>query len=332
MSLSKKEDLVDFLRNNPGYLKWGNERVAKQFGYDESEVGLAKQILLRKYPLTPEDVFKTHGIEKYTFYDPTIANQGITGINNAEYQEFLKWKQSQVKEPVVEVNNRTKGLTPYKGNPDNVLVIGDIHCPFDLDDYLKFCYEQQVKFDCGTIVFIGDIIDNHYSSFHTSELDTIGPNREFDYALERVQQWYSVFPNATVILGNHDRIIHRQAKASGISDRWFKSLSDALKTPNWNFVESIVINGVNYNHGEGGTASTRMKNELQSQVQGHIHSEAYVEYSCGANHRVFGVQVGCGVNRKSYAFAYGKDGKKPMISCGVVLDKGQLPLIIPMNL
>ena len=48
----------------------------------------------------------------------------------------------------------------------NVLVIGDIHEPFTLEGYLEFCKEQYDRFNCDTVVFIGDIIDNAFSSFH----------------------------------------------------------------------------------------------------------------------------------------------------------------------
>jgi hypothetical protein len=304
-------ELESFLKENPGYLKWNPEKLADKLKVKLSDV---------------QDAFRS--------LKGNRAPKELVSISQEDYEKYLKFLESNKKEEVVEKpSSRIKGLTPFtSGDKNNVLVIGDIHEPFCLDDYLNFCRYTQEQFNCGTVIFIGDIIDNHYSSFHTSELDTTGPNAEFDHALKRIQEWYVIFPEATVILGNHDRIIHRQAKASGISDRWFKSLSDALKVPNWKFVESIVINDINYNHGEGGTATTRMKNELQSQVQGHLHSEAYVQYACGLNHKVFGMQVGCGIDRRSYAFAYGKDSKKPFIGCGVVLNNGELPIVIPMKL
>jgi hypothetical protein len=304
-------ELESFLKENPGYLKWNPEKLADKLKVKLSDV---------------QDAFRS--------LKGNRAPKELVSISQEDYEKYLKFLESNKKEEVVEkLSSRIKGLVPFtSGDKNNVLVIGDIHEPFCLDDYLNFCRYTQEQFNCGTVIFIGDIIDNHYSSFHTSELDTTGPNAEFDHALKRIQEWYAIFPEATVILGNHDRIIHRQAKASGISDRWFKSLSDALKVPNWKFVESIVINDINYNHGEGGTATTRMKNELQSQVQGHLHSEAYVQYACGLNHKVFGMQVGCGIDRRSYAFAYGKDSKKPFIGCGVVLNNGELPIVIPMKL
>jgi hypothetical protein len=89
---------------------------------------------------------------------------------------------------------------------------------------------------------------------------------------------------------------------------------------------------VNINHGEGGTARAKMKKELQSQIQGHLHSDFYVDYIVGKNFRIFGMQVGSGVDHHSYAMSYGKNFKKPAIGCGVLLNKGTLPIVIPMLL
>jgi hypothetical protein len=46
----------------------------------------------------------------------------------------------------------------------------------------------------------------------------------------------------------------------------------------------------------------------------------------------FAMQVGCGVDRKSYAMAYGKHFKKPQINVGVVLEGGRYGIIEPMRL
>ena len=84
-----------------------------------------------------------------------------------------------------------------------------------------------------------------------------------------------------------------------------------LETPGWTFTESLEIDNVLYVHGEGGTARTRCKLDMQSVVQGHLHTQAYVEYQVGRKSRVFGMQVGCGINHETYAMAYAKAGKKP---------------------
>jgi hypothetical protein len=89
---------------------------------------------------------------------------------------------------------------------------------------------------------------------------------------------------------------------------------------------------VQYIHGEGGTARSKCKADLMSTVQGHLHTQAYTEFVVGQNYRIFGCQVGCGIDHKSYAMAYAKYGKKPAIGCMVVLDNGNTPINLLMNL
>jgi hypothetical protein len=230
-------------------------------------------------------------------------------------------------------NKDLEKLQPYNlGNPNNILIIGDLHAPFNLPNYLEFCLEQQKKFKCGTVVFIGDVIDNHYSSYHESDPDGMSAGDELDVAINELQKYYKVFPKASVIIGNHDRLVYRKAFTGGVSRRWIKEYKEVLRVPNWDFVESLDLFDVNINHGEGGTARAKMKKELQSQIQGHLHSDLYVDFIVGKNFRIFGMQVGCGIDNKSYAMAYGKHFKKPAIGCGVLLNKGTLPIVIPMQL
>jgi len=199
-----------------------------------------------------------------------------------------------------------------------ILVIGDIHAPFTLDGYLEFCEDMYARYNCNQVIFIGDIIDNHYASFHATDPDGMGGGDELDVAIEHVKLWSESFPVADVCIGNHDRIIMRKAFDSQIPSRWIKSYNEVLGT-NWNWVEQIVYDDVQYIHGEGGTARTKSKNDMMSTVQGHIHTQAYVEWSVGKMFKIFGMQVGCGIDSKSYAAAYAKNFKKQAIGCGVVI-------------
>jgi UDP-2,3-diacylglucosamine pyrophosphatase LpxH len=215
---------------------------------------------------------------------------------------------------------------------ENVLVVGDLHEPFCLEEYFDFCLETYYKYGCNKVVFIGDIIDNHFSSFHDTDPDGLSAGDELEFAIKRLKKWHDAFPNAYVTIGNHDRLMMRKAFSAGLSKRWIRDYKDVLECPTWNFVDEIEINDVLYIHGEGGQARARIKNEMQSIVQGHIHTSAYVEWNVGAKYRVFGMQVGSGIDRHSYAMAYGKNFKKPVISCGVVLSDGKLPIVVPMDL
>lgn len=202
---------------------------------------------------------------------------------------------------------------------NRVLVIGDLHEPFNLDGYLDFCKEQYNIHNCNKVVFIGDVIDNHYSSYHEADPDGIGGGDELDMAIKKIAKWYKAFPDAYVTIGNHDRIIMRKAFSSAIPKKWLKSYKDVLETPKWDFVDRVVIDDVQYIHGEGGTARTKCRADMMSTVQGHLHTQAYTEWYVGQNFKVFGMQVGCGIDHDSYAMAYAKRGKKPAIGCGVVI-------------
>ena len=200
-----------------------------------------------------------------------------------------------------------------------ILVIGDIHAPFELDGYFEFCKETYANYNCNQVIFIGDLIDNHYSSFHATDPDGLGGATELEYAIDDIKKWYKEFPVADVLIGNHDRIIMRKAFDSAIPKQWIKSFNEVLGTPEWNWTERIVYDNIQYVHGEGGTARTKAKNDMQSTVQGHIHTQAYTEWMVGRNFRVFGMQVGCGVDGDSYAAAYAKNFKKQAIGCGVII-------------
>ena len=97
-----------------------------------------------------------------------------------------------------------------------ILVIGDIHAPFTLPEYLDFCKEMYARHNCNQVIFIGDIIDNHYSSFHATDPDGMGGGDELDLAIKHVKKWSKAFPKADVCIGNHDRIIMRKAFDSQI--------------------------------------------------------------------------------------------------------------------
>lgn len=219
-----------------------------------------------------------------------------------------------------------------KTDKSNILIIGDLHEPFCVDGYLEFCKTTYEHYKCNEVIFIGDIIDNHYSSYHETSADGMGGADELELAIKKISKWYKEFTDATVIIGNHDRLIMRKAQTSAIPSKWIKSYQEVLEVPNWNFTERYVLNGVQYIHGEAGTARTKCRADMMNTVQGHLHTQAYCENYVGANYRIFGMQVGCGINHESYAMAYAKAGKKPAVGCGVVLNDGKTPINIMMEL
>jgi len=216
----------------------------------------------------------------------------------------------------------------------NLLIIGDLHEPFCLDGYLEWCLEQFKIYNCNHVIFIGDIIDSHGFSYHEPDPDGLSAGNELKLAIKNVQKWYKAFEGVPVdvCIGNHDRMAARKAMTGGIPSAWIRSYNEVLGTPDWNWVESVVYDDVLYEHGEGGRAQTKAKNNLMSSVCGHTHTEAYCRWYVGKRYRIFGMQVGCGVDAKTYAAAYAKNFKKQAIGCAVVLNNGTLPINLLMPL
>lgn len=264
----------------------------------------------------------------YTKLDKEAAQVLLGDEFNVTPRTIRTWAR---KMRLVESPHKLKlsGVVQDKGH--NILVIGDLHEPFCLDGYLEFCKLQYDKFDCTEVVFIGDVIDNHYSSYHETDADGMGGGEELQLAITKLAKWFKTFPVATVVIGNHDRLIMRKAQTSAIPKAWIKDYKEVLGVPTWNFVERKVIGEVQYVHGEAGTARTKCKADMMSTVQGHLHTQAYTDWFVGINYKIFGSQVGCGIDHESYAMAYAKAGRKPVIGCLVVLN-GSQPINIMMNL
>jgi predicted phosphodiesterase len=233
--------------------------------------------------------------------------------------------------------NEIKHIKRLRNNEQRILVIGDLHAPFIKKGYLEHAKNIYNKYNCNKVIFIGDCIDSHYSSFHAPDPDGYSAGDELQRAIDDIAKWYDAFPVADVCIGNHDAIICRKAFDAGISNKWIKSYSEVLNTPNWQWDEHYIYNNVYYVHGTGSSgfkgAYNRMVNWGFSVVQGHLHTECSIMWKVDSSNRLFSMQIGCGVDDKSYAMAYAKNfTKKYIISVGVVLDNGRLPILEPMIL
>jgi hypothetical protein len=237
----------------------------------------------------------------------------------------------------VKLTGREIGLIrKLRNDSRRLLVVGDLHAPFIREGYLEFCQKMYEEYNCNEVLFIGDLIDNHYSSYHEQDPDGYSAGEELERAIDAVQAWYKIWPKAKVCIGNHDAIISRKTYSSGISKKWVKEYPEVLGTPGWEFANEHIIDGVLYTHGTGCSGkgiNKRVREWQTSIVQGHIHTEAFVDWYCNKDKRLYGVQVGCGVDDRSYAMAYAKNfTKKYIVSCAVILDNGKLPIVLPMEL
>lgn len=295
-------ELIKFLLKKPGYLKKSVKEVNKSLksNYSKKEFLSAKANVRSRF--------------KANAYNP--ENHVL----------------SPVEEKRLAISSR---FINY--NKNNILIIPDTHFPFEREGSLEFLKEVQKEYKCGQIVHIGDVIDNAYSSFHESNPDGHSAADELEYAIEHLKPFYDTFPKAKVCLGNHDMIINRKAFSSGLSKRWIKGLDEVLETPGWTYDLEHEIFGVLFTHGIGtsgaNAAYNKALNRRMSVVQGHLHSEASIRWNVSKTDIIFGMQVGCLVDDRKYAFDYAKaNPRKFIISCGVLLNSGKQPIIIPMNI
>lgn len=217
-----------------------------------------------------------------------------------------------------------------------VLVIGDSHLPAVHPGYLAFCRDLEAQHKCDTVIHIGDFLDYTAISFHAKNPEMPGPEDEAELAYDAMRPWVRAFPKLTVTWGNHDLRVLRLAADAGIPKRFIREFADAWDTPGWTWLNDIVVDDVFYTHGTGcggeHPAFNLMKKALMSCCIGHVHHAAGIKWRANPTRRIFGMDVGTGVDDRAMAFAYAKDNPiRSMLSAGVVLDGVPQHFIMPIG-
>jgi len=213
-----------------------------------------------------------------------------------------------------------------------------LHQPFTRKDYLDFCIETYKKYRCSKVTFIGDLVDHHGISYHEKDPDGMSPGFEFEASKKSLRSWYRAFPEADWVIGNHDALIARKTQTMGLPSAFMRPLQEVYGCPaGWRVGFTFVYGNTLVKHGTGSSgdagAFTSMLHEGMNIVQGHIHTASGVRYHASEKRLLWAMQLGWGADRHAYAFAYGRDFKrKPIVNCGVELENGTLPVVIPMHL
>jgi hypothetical protein len=217
-----------------------------------------------------------------------------------------------------------------------VLAIPDLQAPFVHRDFLEFIQTVAQTERPDVVVNLGDEVDYHCLSDYDHDPDGLSPGDELKSAIVELKKWYKAFPNVHVCVSNHGQRPYRRAFKAGIPRRMLRDYAEFLEAPSgWAWADSWEFDGVIYEHGEGQSgragALKAAEGNMQSTVIGHLHSWAGIQYSANAKHLIFGFNVGCGIDKDAYAFAYGKVFKaKPILGCGIIEDG--IPRFIPMLL
>lgn len=219
---------------------------------------------------------------------------------------------------------------------NTTLIIGDLHAPYMHQDAVAFLKQVKKKYKPNDIVFMGDEVDAHATSYHEHDPDLPSAGDELRLAIKQLQPLYKLFPKAVVIESNHGSLVYRKALSAGLPSSVIKGYREILSAPKgWTWKYDHIINtqlgDVYCHHGKSGTWEKLSKNMAMSAVQGHFHNKFYVSYWSSPNGLYWDANAGCLVDNKSRSMAYGKNNlQKPIVGCLVIVN-GK-PELVPMFL
>jgi hypothetical protein len=218
----------------------------------------------------------------------------------------------------------------------SILVISDLHTPYEHPDAVAFLAACKNKYKPDTIVCIGDEADFHALSYHESNPDLAAAGQELDEAIEHLKPIYNLFPKCTVIESNHGSMVLRKALTGGIPKKALRNYNEVLEAPKgWKWVDDIVIQTdtgpVYFCHGKSSSPGKLASLYGCSTVQGHFHEKAQLNYISTPERLMFDMHIGCLANDKSLALQYNKiNPKRPIVSIAIIING--IPSLIPMAL
>ncbi len=213
------------------------------------------------------------------------------------------------------------------GNGERVLILGDTHCPCMRPGYIEFLKDIEEAWGTTRTVHIGDLSDMAALSFHTKHPTLKNVLGEWEEAREQIAELTAAFPNVDLLTGNHCALPARVALEAGIPPEFLRSQKDLFDLPDgWTVYPryyKLEIDNCLYFHGDSGksTSINNAKDHFMSCINGHRHAQAGVTYYANKHARVFGMQVGCGVDDTRLALDYGQRyNAKSILGCGVVIE------------
>lgn len=218
-----------------------------------------------------------------------------------------------------------------------ILVISDLHAPYNHPDAAAFLKAIKKKYKPTRVISTGDEADYHGISFHDHDPDLDSPGKELQKCIDALKPIYKLFPNVEVLESNHGSLVTRKAMATGLTRKFFRAPGEILEAPKgwtWHFDISLTLpNGYPcyFHHSKGANVLKNSQAMGSSFVQGHHHEKLEIQYWGNPNALHFGLTAGCLVDDSALAMAYNKNNlKRPVIGCAIILDS--LPILIPMVL
>ena len=224
-------------------------------------------------------------------------------------------------------------LGRYAGKNKTILVIGDIHLPYQHPSAFSFLKEIKRKYKPTRIVSIGDLLDQHCFSRYDKDPEADSVIQEIEKARKDVQELSKIFPVMDIVTGNHDIRLDLKAMKAGIPKTVLKDKKDIYDIPeNWKWHEhDLIIDDIFIVHGKTKAYNKLSKNTSMNAIQGHHHTRAGVTYWSSPLVLRWDAHTGCLIDPKHYAFHYAKnDVERPILS-SLIIQEGQ-PTLIQMKM
>ena len=221
-------------------------------------------------------------------------------------------------------------------NHKKILVISDMHLPYQHKDSIKFLKEIKKEFRPDKIVNIGDLLDFHAIPMHDSNPDLYSAGMELDKAKEYIKVLEDIFPEVIEVDSNHSSLVYRRALKYGMSKQFLKPYGEFLGTRKWKWIDDLTLTMSNgqrcfFTHGRSADVLKVSQTMGMNCVQGHYHTKFLISYWANPDNLFFAMNVGCLINQKSMAFSYAKNFKTRFIlGCGIILNG--IPRLLPMVL
>jgi len=219
----------------------------------------------------------------------------------------------------------------------NCIVISDIHAPYHHPDTIPFLKAVKRAYSIEEAKCVGDVVDNHFHSFHPIEYGTLSAKEEHLQAKAFIKQLHKLFPKMTITLGNHCVMTARQAKKAGIPLEHLKGYNEMYEISGWKWVDRDYFKVDKYNnclmvHAMSRNTLTNAKTHSHHSLQGHHHGTFGIEYFADTEYLRWSMTVGCLIDTNSPAFNYSKGytNNKPIIGVGVIWE--DRPILVPMQL
>ena len=112
---------------------------------------------------------------------------------------------------------------------ERYIVISDTHFPYQHPDFFDFIKRIKLEYGITHALHVGDVVDNHYPSYHEKEIDALSGDREIEEARCCCQELEFMFPQMLIAEGNHDRLPKRKAKSAMLPEAHLRSYNDTLQ-------------------------------------------------------------------------------------------------------